>query len=400
MRRLLRVLAALAIVVAAGCGGDDNKKSGSSAAAGDKPFRIMVVTGINTQVNNLPTLPDAARAAADSINKSGGLGGRPIEIEACNMQGTAAGQAACARKAVTEKVDDVIQNGCCSVASNPILDAGKVPQVGGFPVSTADFASPNMVPVVGGPALSFACMPLQAKRQGVKRLAVELVDVEVSHYLDGIIKDASGRAGIEHIGSVSAPLNETDYSPEVQKLKKLGPDGVGFILTPAGGLGTFRAMQQQGLDVPKFEITNTWGDDEIKPMGKVAEGLHGCSSVPPQSAMQLPAIQQMHKEFDAGGVSNRGPGNIQIWLSMHGIAALSKKVDGEVNGKSLLDAAHKATDVDVLGLFKWNPGRKGPAGFEILPDGLSWLVVNNGGRWELEEDQPVHVWKELGQAPQ
>jgi hypothetical protein len=191
-------------------------------------------------------------------------------------------------------------------------------------------------------------------------------------------------------------VTETDFSASVRLELREAPDGVAMIMTPPSGFGTFKAMRQQGLDTMNFEITNSWGEDEIRPMGRYAEGLRACSSVPPQSATQLPAVQRMHEEFDAAGVSNKGPGNIQIWLTMYAIKALADRVEGSVTGRSLLAAARRETDVDVLGLFKWSPGRGGPERFRNLSNGNAWLVVNRGGRWMLEHDRPIDVWKALG----
>jgi ABC-type branched-subunit amino acid transport system substrate-binding protein len=384
-------------VMAAACGGkQEPAKANRASLHGASPFRVMVVTGINTQINNQPTLPDAARVAADVINRHGGLGGRPLEVTGCNMLGTAAGQAACARKAVAERFDDVVQSACCSNQSNPILDAGRIPQIGTFANTPVDFKDPNIVPVFGGSPLGFACIPLLARRHGVDRLAAEVLDVEVSWALADVVKLSAGRLGVDYVGSVGVPVDETDFSAYVRRLAEMKPDGVAMIMTPPSGFGTFKAMRQQGLGTMNFEITNSWGDDEIRPMGSFANGLRACSSVPPQSATQIPAIRRMHAEFNAAGVSNKGPGNIQIWLTMYALKALADRVEGPVTGRSLLAAARRETNIDVIGLFPWSPAHAGPAGFRNLSNGNAWFVVDRGGRWVLEQNQPTDVWRAIG----
>jgi len=54
--------------------------SSSAQRQDSTPFKLMIMVGINAVTNNYPEAPTAAQAAADAVNKKGGIGGRPLEI--------------------------------------------------------------------------------------------------------------------------------------------------------------------------------------------------------------------------------------------------------------------------------------------------------------------------------
>jgi hypothetical protein len=112
-----------------------------------QPFKIGMITGINVLQNNAPEFIAGGQAAAAAINKKGGLGGRPIQIDVCNMQNSSAGEAACARQMVDDKVDDVVEYNAQMATSLPITDAAGIPHIASQSFNPDDFYSKSVFPV-------------------------------------------------------------------------------------------------------------------------------------------------------------------------------------------------------------------------------------------------------------
>ena len=95
---LVAVLAAVAAAVQANAG----------SGATSPPLKLMVIAPVQTPIQNYPDAFAGAQAAADAINKKGGIKGRRIQILTCNTQSNANVAVACAREAVSEGVAAVV----------------------------------------------------------------------------------------------------------------------------------------------------------------------------------------------------------------------------------------------------------------------------------------------------
>jgi ABC-type branched-subunit amino acid transport system substrate-binding protein len=100
-------------------------------------------------------MPAMAQAYARWADKSGGLGEHQLTVITCDEHNTSAGAAACARRAVQEKVVAVV--GSYSQYSDsflPPLEAAGIPYIGGYGLTDEEFTSTLSYPVNGGqPAL-------------------------------------------------------------------------------------------------------------------------------------------------------------------------------------------------------------------------------------------------------
>ncbi|WP_255950063.1 ABC transporter substrate-binding protein [Streptomyces odontomachi] len=149
--RPLRTGAALALCAAltAACGALPGDR-GSEA-----PIKVMTWAPENTTATNKPGMPALARAYARWADSEGGLGDHPLTVLTCNDHNSSAGAAACARRAVKEKVVAVV--GSYSQYGNsfiPPLEGAGIPYIGGFGLTDEEFSSSVSYPVNGGqPAL-------------------------------------------------------------------------------------------------------------------------------------------------------------------------------------------------------------------------------------------------------
>lgn len=152
-RRLTSLLAYVTTAAAgasllAGCGVLPGTTGGSR-----EPVTVMTWAPDGTRATNMPGMPAMAQAYARWANAHGGIDGHELRILTCNEQNTSAGAAACARRAVREKVVAVVgsysQNGRAFMAP---LEAAGIPYIGGYGISEDEFTSPLSYPVNGGQA--------------------------------------------------------------------------------------------------------------------------------------------------------------------------------------------------------------------------------------------------------
>src|SRR6266581_6443093 len=100
----------------------------TGASATGTPIKIMVTGTFNGPGIGYPESTAGAKAAADAINAAGGVGGHPIEIEACDDQYDANKAAACAQKAVSDKVTALVGGvEFFNPGVYPTIEAAKIP---------------------------------------------------------------------------------------------------------------------------------------------------------------------------------------------------------------------------------------------------------------------------------
>lgn len=396
MRVFSSLLGIALTVVVVGCG--SNSAASPAASGSATPFRVTLITGVNTPVGNYPEMGPAMQVAVTNINKAGGLKGHPIVLNVCNNGGNSAGSATCARQAVAEKVDDVIETTGFTPATIPILDEARIARVGSptQPAFTGDYTDTFDAPLFGGG--TYATWPFIAKGHGATRLAVLQVDLAVAYTNSGVAKAASAAAGVDYVGTVVAPLAATDFAPYVQQLKTLHADAVGLLVTGAQ-IGAVRTAEQSlGLSILNISQTATLTEAVLQSYGQLSNGILGPSPVPPPTATNLTAVKTFNKQMDAAGNKTKTIQALTGWLTIYALQALAQQVKGDVTGASLLDAAHQARNVNVLDLFKWSPGTPGPKDYPNASNGTQYVVVAKDGSWNLADSKPLDIYALTGTA--
>src|SRR5881397_2765609 len=143
-RRLATVAVAALVITAAACGSSSSSKGSSTAPSGsDKqsgPIKIMVISTLQSALFGFPEAVDGAKAAVAKVNASGGINGQQVQILSCNDNFDPNTAAACAQKAVSEKVTAVV-TGYTSYGANMVslLEAAKIPWIGSSPGSSVEW---------------------------------------------------------------------------------------------------------------------------------------------------------------------------------------------------------------------------------------------------------------------
>jgi ABC-type branched-subunit amino acid transport system substrate-binding protein len=363
------------------------------------PFKIAVITGINTTQNNLPEMVAGAQAAAKAINKQGGLGGRPVEIVPCSTQSLAAVAAECARQAVAQGVDDFIEYNSFEGNTIPIAEAAGIPHIGSYLVSPSDFYAKTMVPVFPIPTNS-AILGLYAALKGKKNVRVAAIgQINAGSNLGiNMAKQLTKRMHQTWAGTLTLQPT-TDFSPIVQKLKELNPDIVLDSLSLAPFAAYKQAQAQLGLKVIDVWTAFIVGEQDAQGYPDKCAQCYLGAALPPTSS-NVPGMKLFRAQLADAGLAG-DPTNFKIggamgWLDVWSLKKLSARVKGPITKDSLLAAARKAKHVDLFGLVDWSPGLPGPSAFPNQPNGNAYLLRVVNGKYSLLTKKPVDVWQILG----
>jgi ABC-type branched-subunit amino acid transport system substrate-binding protein len=369
------ILLCLLVVVLAGCGSSSGGQSGANATDGlkGKPIRLRVFAPVNTATASYPDAEAGAQAAADAINKQGGIHGRPIEVDFCNTQFEANAANACARAAVQDDVVAIVGHPSTAPETGvlPILQDAKIPDVGlqatGNPV---EYTSPASWPLQSATIGAYLALPFAAEDMHIKRLAVVALDIPnvINEVNEARAAAKAAGLGVTLTNTIRVPLQGvTDYTPFAQQIRDSGADGVALILAPTQVEGVAKAIQSLGLKETLFSNGIVLDQSKISSMGSVVNGMILSTPFPPPNDLQNPGVKRYNAELDASGAgkdpSLRGLAGINAWLSVYAVADVAKRIHGDITHESLWNALPTTPSINLMGLLTWDPGSIGKSHF-------------------------------------
>jgi len=244
-RRALAAAIAAVALVTSGCG-----LNGSGSDSSGDTFKVMLISTIQSAAFGLPEAEDGAKAAAKEINDAGGVHGLKVEVEVCNDQFDPNTAAACAQKAVQEKVSAVV-TGYTSYGSKilPLLEAAKIPFLGLQASKPEDINNPMTYAFSTGSSGVFSALAIQYNKNGCTKAAVTLTDNSESAHSGEVATKAFEQTGGEVVYSGTIPHNTADMSPAVTAIVKSGAECVISVIPPTSTLAFTKAMHSAAPDV-------------------------------------------------------------------------------------------------------------------------------------------------------
>jgi branched-chain amino acid transport system substrate-binding protein len=223
--------------------------------ASGEPIKLGMINQENTAAGSFPELSLAAKAGIEFINKEmGGVKGRPLSLEVCNTEFSAEGSTNCAQKFVEQKFAAVM--GGIDVFGNGIdtLAANKIPYVGGIPVSTQSFSSPNSFQWSGGSQAAavafawYASETLHAKKVSI--VYGEFGSIAAGAQMGKKVLDDKGVS----VQMVPYPVMSTDLSPAINAAASSTPDAIFLMAADTGCKGGFDGISALGIKVASFYV--------------------------------------------------------------------------------------------------------------------------------------------------
>ncbi|MFZ5647994.1 MAG: ABC transporter substrate-binding protein [Bacillota bacterium] len=246
---LLMVLVSLALVLS-GCGGE---KKETGAKAGGDTIKIGFLggkTGGHAHYG-IETLK-GMQMAVETINGSGGLLGKKLEIVEGDHGSNSSEAAAVTQKLVTQKVAAVIGDPTTGITklAAPICQQNKVVlmsagAVGTGVVEIGDYIfRDTLLDAVAAPAVTkYLAEELKWKKVAL----VTTTGLAYSESLTKLFKDALAKNNIEIVIESSIMEKDTNFSAQVTNIKSKQFDGVVFTGYYTEGALFMKEMRKQGL---------------------------------------------------------------------------------------------------------------------------------------------------------
>jgi ABC-type branched-subunit amino acid transport system substrate-binding protein len=355
-------------------------------AAGD-PIVLFTETEVQSVGNSAvhPEVFAGAQAAVAAINKAGGVKGRQLQLITCDDRFDPNETVACARQAASSNaVAGVGMWATFASLAAPIFQQNKIPIILSnltqpYPI----LSSPISFPATAGSLTSYFPLGYIAKKLG--KTAVVAMSSDSANALANppFVKNGAKAGGAAYKGTVEVPSTAPDVTSYVLKVKELGADYV-VLITPASlslsivkaanAIGFHPLWASSALSITEGQLKQSWG-----PLGA------GIVLAGPAPAIRsnLPGMKRYMSEVTANGVAPddftlRGPGGLVSWLSVYAFAEVAKTINGPITNLTMLQALQKLKKpIDLMGLYSWNPGKRGPTAFPRVASATTYFTKSN-----------------------
>lgn len=251
-RVLLGATTGLILIATAACSSTASGTNGTAGADGTGHPAVTQPTLTGTPIKVGLFNPDTGAAAEAGVKAGmdagvsyvgtelGGVGGHPIVVDSCSVDGTPETTISCADKFVQDHVVAAFDGfDYASSAGLGILQAAQIPLVGQIPFDqTTGSAAAGRV-FFGAPQASFLIGALQGfKAEGKTSAALTLVDTPAAHKtVDTELKPLSGVLGIKASGLYFSATNP-NFSAVAATIVSSKPDVAGLIASPSESVCT------------------------------------------------------------------------------------------------------------------------------------------------------------------
>lgn len=356
------------------------------------PIRIMVpyfeLTTIDTRYILAAT---QARAAAQ--NAAGGIKGRQVEIVPCDTKFDLAGSEACARLAVSSKVDAfglgvalvapppsaLSPSGVSDTATViPILAAGGIPWLGtltgaGNQEATNPAAFPIGASIVGNAGEAIAMV-----NQGCRRIA----------FLGSPLGRDPFRRGLSSKGQ--EPVFEGlfpfgDPAPAISALAARNVDCV-YLGALESNIRTFvDTADRAGVQLRYGWFNDLVSERGLAQLGPLVDGSIVTGYTRSSLDLSDPAVRQYRSELDRYYPGRRyDSGGFGAWGGIDLLLQAMQGIDGDVNANSVMKA---------LRSFKGNTALFGPVDFtrELANPDYRRMSVANAFTYRIFNGKPIRI---------
>ena len=238
-RALLSAGIGLLLTASAACSGGSDESSDDPALTG-APIKVGLFNPDKGPVS-VPSVKSGMDAGVKYIAKElKGVGGRPIVVESCSIDGTPESTIGCANKFVQEGVVAAFDGfNLSSSAGIGILEAAKIPLVGQIPFDQTTGSTASGRVFLASPQASFLVGALQGfKAEGKTSATLTLVDTPASHKtVETQLKPLAQAIGIKATGLYFSATNP-NFSALAATIASTKPDVAGLIASPNASVCT------------------------------------------------------------------------------------------------------------------------------------------------------------------
>jgi branched-chain amino acid transport system substrate-binding protein len=308
------------------------------------PIRVGLVNTEGAPGLDFPEIRTYIEGAVTYLNEHGGMGGRPIELETCVVNGSPETSQACAQELTGNDVE-LVMLGLDLFPDYATYTAASVPVVGVLPILPGDYTADALF-LTGGNATVMAATAGVAKDHfGATSVGIISADNPGGNSSLGSLTAALDALGVEWT-SVKGGDTETDagFLGLVREAADGDPDVIVSLYSDAGCIGTMRGRASLGIDIPVLttgicssaEVLDQVGDDAV---GWNFVGVSTQEETPELAILQeilAPVIGVSPEEVDSTAL---GLGGLGMFLIMTTTVIANQLADEgvEVTGAALRD---------------------------------------------------------------
>ncbi len=293
---------------------------------------------------------DGAHMAVDEINAAGGILGKKIEMTDMDTQTDPMTSRALVQKAIDSGAYVIMG----TVYSGSTIVNMIVAQQAGVPQFTGAEA-PNITerhnPYIfrtssgsekGVPALT----PFFKDQLKVGKIAVEWVNNDFGKGGHSVFVAQMKRAGIQVVADVPSEQGQTDFSPDVSKIKQSGAQSVFVYMNEEEDARFLKEAKKEGLAVPLVGEVTLTGQKVIDLAGGAAEGAY--AHVGLATSAPIPSIENFVARFKTRYSRDTDHNGIKGYIGVYAVKYATELV-GKFDRKALADKLHGLT----LGVAKY-----------------------------------------------
>jgi branched-chain amino acid transport system substrate-binding protein len=341
-------------------------------ASSAEPLKIGVVASLTgpAALGGLYTI-EGAKLAAEEVNKTGGVLGRPIELVIEDTQTTNPGVVLAFSKLAGDKdipafIGPIFSTQIHAIAPD-IQRLGKPVMIGGTDPQLTHMGNPWLFRFRPNDIYSARVIAdYGVKTLGKKKWAiVHSTDAFGTSGMKNLVEDLKGM-DVEPVLVQGYTNNSQDFTPVVLAVKQSGADVMATYMTIEADLAIFaRQLRQLGVNIAWVGSPSTVGTTTLKLAGPALFGSYAATDF---NADSSPAAKEFAAKYEATYKS--APDAFGAW-TYDAVHVLALAID---NAKSLEPQKIREAILNV----KDYPGAEGTYNFDQNGDGLrSYNVVKN-----------------------
>jgi ABC-type branched-subunit amino acid transport system substrate-binding protein len=321
---------------------DDGQPTGTVANDGE-PIRLMVTGPFSSPSYATPQTLAGAKAAASSINDSGGVDGRSIELVECDDNFDANKAAACAQRAVDEGVTAVVGYSAFSSAVAPILEQAQIAFVNSTVISPVDLQSPVYYPLQGGAPIGYYALAVSMVQNGASNLAIIRSDAATAEYTAGFAERGTADAEGTVTANVAAPIGSPDMAPYVETALRSNPDALFVVMGASDLTKVVNAARQAGFEGPIGGLAAALQSSTLEALGENGNNMAAAGNymVSPDGDDFVTDLAEYQPDFSSDDSNAEA-----AWV---GVTAIANVLAGEADtsASALIAALDETTDLNV-----------------------------------------------------
>lgn len=322
------------------------EETAAESATGE-PIKLMTIADVTSLGPIFPNIAITAKAYEQFINAEGGIGGRPVEVIACDAKGTPTDATACARQAVSEGVVAVI--GSSTFTGDAIMSVLEPAGIAYFgmccPLSPSEWAGETSFPLGSMPVFATGLVK-RAAEDGCQSAAA--VIIEGGEGFRPFIEVPAETLGLTISKYVTLPATSQDFSPQVAEATD-GTDCILMLVPETPFIAWMPAFAQSGSEARMYAPQGNLNEKVAKGFEDVTDGDVISGMYPDISLPQWDDYRAALEAANAPATEDYNSlGGLGTWTAYEAFAQIAETVDGEITAESFL-AALPTAKVDLPG---------------------------------------------------